>query len=600
MQKQNFIFLKGRNSSYNAIYMPIHPEISPRIIGSIATLYNDVNRVFMEYIDNGIDSADQAWFDESKNAYSRPVEIKVNIQGKNYRKAFVTISDNCNGITNFTKVVESIGNSDKKAQGFTNGQFGFGIYSFMAACESLTITSREPGKEAKLLILEKKQFDQDRARDVSIPNPIIEKDFPYESGTIIRLDDFDKDAWKGVDVKTLKVEIEKHFEMILRRENLIVKILSEGEEYICKPFDYDAFEGEVYEDHIAHLDTESGGKHKTNVAVHLKHPIHVYLKMTKGVVLNKPPVFISKGRRICEIKDVKSFRSQHKSDIWGHSSVTGYIDLKDILGPTIARNDFKNDRNSRALYQELVELEKLIAEYVKRANEQSDEKHYQQLEDALNKALSKLAKLDAMNFRTNFLRGGDTNLVGGSEGLQFQDEGGMKDFGEGTIENPGEGIGEEDGEGLGPVVSGGEPGGATEGEQPKNEEQFSDSEFKGKERKKSGFNIRISDTDPQIDAESGKELRSILSGNDIVLFKKHSEFQKRLTHTRQGESKISDRLLSYIAGEVTVHYKDEFYNKHQNGQPEYNKNMFVDMAEFIFQLEDMLSSLSGKNLSELS
>ncbi|OGQ47180.1 MAG: hypothetical protein A3I05_00720 [Deltaproteobacteria bacterium RIFCSPLOWO2_02_FULL_44_10] len=581
--------------------MPIHPKISPRIISSIATLYNDVNRVFMEYIDNAIDSADQYWFDNLKNSYTRPIEVKIQVSGKNPKDASVTISDNCYGITNFGKVVESIGDSDKKNNRFTNGQFGFGIYSFMAACTNLELTSKESGKDALYLELNREQFDRKSVEEVKIPDPKTIKKFPHTSGTVVRLSGFDKNAWKSIESRILKEEIEKHFELILRRENLVVKIIdSDNGVLVCAPFDYDAFEGEVYEDHIAHFDIESGRKNKVKETIRLENPISIYLKMTKGVVLNKPPVFISKGRRIGEIKDVKSFKSQHKSDIWGHASVTGYIDLKDFLGPTLARNDFKSDKNSRSLFQGLLELESLILDYVKRANAQTDEKHYQQLEDALNKALSKLARVDAMNFRTAFLKGGDANLSGGSIGNRFADEGGMKDFGDGEIENPGEGIGEGEGEGLGPKEDGSDlPGGKTEGDQAKNEEQFADSEFKGKERKKSGFNIHISDAEPQVDAETGKQLRSILSGNEIVIFKKHSDFQARLSHTRQGESKITDRLLGYIAGEITVHYKDEFYNKRQSGQPEYNKNMFVGMAEFIYQLEDALSILSGKNLSEL-
>ncbi len=583
--------------------MSIHPKISPRIINSIATLYNDVNRIFMEYIDNAIDSADQNWFDRPRNAYSRPVEVTVHIKGHSHKDAEVVITDNCFGITNFTKVVESIGDSDKKAQGFTNGQFGFGIYSFMAACSDLELTSKEEGKSALRLVLNREQFDKKSVEEVSIPSPKETKHFPHDSGTQIRLHGFDKDAWKNVVAKTLKEEIEKHFELILRRGNLTVKIIDETseQEILCEAFDYDNFDGEVYEDHIEHFDLESGRRHKVTEKWELKDPVHIFLKMTKGQVLNKPPVFVSKGRRICEIKDVKSFKSAHKSDIWGHANVTGYIDLKDLLGPTIARNDFKSDKNSRALFAELVELEDLILDYVRRANEHTDEKHYQQLEDALNRALSKLARVDAMNFRTSFLKGGEKNLSGGSAGTEYVEGVGAHDFGDGEIENPGEGVGEDEGEGLGTHEGGDDlPGGATSGEQAKNEELFADSEFKGKERKKSGFNIHISDAEPQVDAETGKQLRSLLSGEQIVIFKKHADFQARLSHTRQGGSKITDRLLAYIAGEITVHYKDEFYNKRQNGQPEYSKNMFVSMAEFIYQLEDALSALSGKNLSELS
>ena len=39
--------------------MGIQVNISPRIIPSIASLYNDVNRIFLEYIDNSLDSAEQ-------------------------------------------------------------------------------------------------------------------------------------------------------------------------------------------------------------------------------------------------------------------------------------------------------------------------------------------------------------------------------------------------------------------------------------------------------------------------------------------------------------------------------------------------------------
>jgi len=286
----------------------------------------------------------------------------------------------------------------------------------------------------------------------------------------------------------------------------------------------------------------------------------------------------------------------------GHTSVTGYIDVQDFLKPTIARNDFRRGtKEQRALYTHLNELEDLIIDYVKRANDQSDEKHYKQLEDALNQALAKLARIDSMNFRTTYLKGSDVDLVGGSAGLGIGEEGGEKDFRDGGRSSKGSGVGDNEGEGAGPVEQGTDmPGGTTEGDQAKNEAQFADSEHKGKERKKSGFNIHISDAEPQIDGETDKPLRSILIGNEIAVFKKHSDFQTRLKHTRQGESKISERLLAYIAGEITVHYKDEFYKKLQDGQPEYNKNMFVGMAEFIYQLEDALSSLAGKNLSELS
>lgn len=581
--------------------MPVKVHISPRIVNSVASLYNDTNRIFMEYIDNAIDSADQNWFVEGLNTYSQPIEIKVVFSGKNARDAQVIIIDNCFGITNFTKVVENIGNSDKKAQGFTNGQFGFGMHSYMAACKNLEVTSKEFGRFAQQLNLSRDLFDQDRSEDVRLPDPKVVKDFPSQSGTIVRLSGFDSSAWKNVSLETLKDEIEKHFELILHRKNLsIVLVSADGFEQRCEPFDYSIYKGEVYDETISQFLLESDRRMKSPKIITTKHPVRIFLKMTEGVALNKPPVFISKGRRICEIKDVKSFKSKHKSDIWGHNTVTGFIDVQDLLDPTIARNDFRSTDKSRALFDELYKLEELIIDYVRRANAQTDEKHYQKLEDVLNKALSRLARMDAMNFRTTFLKGGDTPLAGGSLGTSFEDEGGLPDFGDTETDTDGSNVGEEGEGGVGQSEAGENPGGQTEGDNAKNEPQFADTDFAGKERKKSGFNIRISDADPQIDAEANKPLRSMLSGDEIVIFKKHEDFQRRVRPSRQGDSKITHRLLAYIAGEITVHYKDQFYNKHENGQPEYNKNMFVSMTEFMYQLEDMLAPLDNKNLSELS
>ena len=65
------------------------------------------------------------------------------------------------------------------------------------------------------------------------------------------------------------------------------------------------------------------------------------------------------------------------------------------------------------------------------------------------------------------------------------------------------------------------------------DEQFEDSANKGKERKKSGFNVRIAEGDPVTD-EDGKQKRSILAGSAIVVYKNHPDFQARVTHTRQG------------------------------------------------------------------
>jgi len=568
--------------------MSIALHISPRIIPSIATLYNDVKRIFMEYIDNSIDSAEQ-FYDKEKICYSKPIEITLKIEGDNYNNGKVTILDNCFGITNFTKVVQSIGNSDKKADFTTNGQFGYGIYSFMASCSKLEITSKTKKENALYIPIEKEQFDKDKQEDVFFPNPKTVKEYEYETGTKICLSHFNKHSWKQIDAQELENEIERHFELLLTRKNLTIKIIRGGnllldtEEFVCKPFDYGQYEGEIWEDYLKELSFVKGRKSPHQVKLIIPKPIHIFIKVTKGKEINKRPVFICKGRRISEVKDIRSFKSVHKSELWDHPNVTGYIDLLDFLEPTIARNDFTHSEKSRALFNKLIEIEPLILDVVKDVNKTSEERHYQELEDRLNQALSKLARLDAMNYRTDILRGNEINLEKGGEGR--------------SSEKSGEGGG---GGGATDTGPGSTPGGDSGGDSASYiENPFDDTEYKGKEKKKSGFNVRIDEREPDIDLTTDKPMRSNLYGSEIRIFKQHPDFQERVEVSRRGETRITQRLITYLAGEITVHYKDKFHTK-QKEQPEYNKNMFTDLVGFIYQFEEMLKDLSGKNLSDLS
>jgi len=577
--------------------IPLH--ISPRIIPSIASLYNDTNRIFMEYIDNSIDSAEE-FFDSETNLYKKNIIITLTIRDKS-----VVVKDNCFGITNFTKVVREVGNSDKKAQPWTNGQFGYGIYSFMAACGKLEIISKlNDDKNAQMIVIDKAKFDTDHQEDVNFPDSEF-TDYSYSSGTKIVLSEFDKDMWKQIDFDEIKNEIEKHFELLLARENLQIKLIDERnkKEYTCKPFDYDQYAGEVYSDELTELHYTKGRKFPEEIKLIVPKPIHIFLKVTKGKTINKPPVFIVKGRRISEIKDIKQFRSKHKSDIWGHPNMTGFIDLSDYLEPTIARNDFKNNDKSKALFNTLEELEPLILGVIRDVNKETEVQHYQNLEDKLNQALSKLAKIDAMNFRTEYLSGNDINLQKGGSGQSFDEGHGAKDRGDEGSGAGGDGWGgENEGEGSGPSGEPGKdtPGGKDEGDFASDKEAenpFEDTGFKGGEKKKSGFDIKFVDGEI-IDEETDKPIRSQLIGGTIRIFKEHEDFQSRVDKTRAKEPKISQRLITYLAGEITVHYKDKLQTRH--GQPEYNKRLFENLVEFIYQFEGMVKDLAGQNLSDFN
>lgn len=587
--------------------MPIQLHISPRLIPNIASLYNDTNRIFMEYIDNGLDSA-EAYFDNKTNSYNKKIKISLKIEGDHIRNGKVVISDNCTGIINFNKVVESIGDSDKRGQFSTNGQFGYGIYSFMAACDRLEIISKQENGKAYYLPISASQFKTSKQDDVNFPDPEI---VPYtdKSGTTIILSQFNKAMWKNIDLEAIKNEVEKHFELMLRRANLEIEIIEHsGKKYICKAFDYNKFDGDVYENKVDCLNTSQGKKNPQLFEFSPEHPIHLFLKITKGKIIERKPIFVIKGRRIAEIKDLRSFKSNHKGDIWNHPNLTGYIDLGGFLEPTIARTDFKNTPNSKALFEKLIELEELILEFLKDINKKSDEKHYKELEDELNKALSKLARIDSMNYRTDLISGKnisvnfDNSNDGEGESLEFmrgKEIHGNEEGGKNYPVRPKEIEVDENGDIISEIedeISNkkGQDGlGVKENDNP-----FEDSDIKADERKKSGFNIQISDRDPDIDDETKEPLRSNVIGGTIIIFRKHQDFIKRVDKKRTGESTISQRLVTYLAGEITVHYKDKFVTK--EAQPDYNKKMFVSVVDFIYKFEEMLIGAVGKNLADLS
>ncbi len=597
--------------------MPIPLKISPRIIPSIASLYNDTNRIFMEYIDNSLDGAEE-FFDKDSNSYTKKISITLDIYQKDAKNIEIIISDSCTWIRNMLKVIQSIWNSDKKAQPWTNWQFWYWIYSFMACCNYLKIISKEEElPQAKSIIIDRNKFNTDNQEDVVFPDFKNESIFPYQSWTIIKLSNFDKSMAKQIDLEEIKSEIEKHFELLLHRKNLEIKLtnkssnlINKDKEYTCTPFNYDILEWEIYDENIRDFDYIKGKKYPEKLQLTTEKPIHIYLKITKWKVINKLPVFISKWRRIAEIKDIKAFHSKHKSDIWWHPNITGYIDLQDFIEPTIARNDFKNTDKSKALFSEIIKLEELILLFIHEKDKESENKHYQVLEDKLNQALSKLAKLDSMNYRTEYWTWSNTNLQDGGSWQSFENWFWRKDRWEWEGKSDEwDKIWENEWDGIWPSWNKWNDISWWEEEwdfasNKENENPFEDSDFKWWEKKKSWFNIEIVDVD-LLEDESWKKLRSQLIWTKLRIFKKHPDFESRLDKNefwrwRKWWLKVTQRLITYLAWEITVHYKDTFHNKSWKMAPEYNKKLFEDLVEFIYKFEDILKDVVWMNLSDFS
>ncbi len=580
-------------------------DISPRIVLSNASLYNDVNRVFMEYIDNSIDSAETLF--SKDGSYERDIKINVNFEGVNSSTKQLIITDNCLGMDNdgLLHVIQDIGNSDKKAQPWTNGQFGYGVYSFLAICKEIEIISKVDSQKPRKISINRDLFEKDKTSQAELLPPEVCPNhlFEYKSGTKIILKEFDKDHRYDINISNLKEEIEKHFEQLLARKNISVSLSNNIESFECLPFQYDSYEGDYYSDYVKALEIEERGAKRT---LHCDEPLKVYIRITPGQDINRRPVIISNGRRISEISSLKSFKSKNKQTIWNHPNLTGYIDVKNFVDPTIARNDFRNNKFSKALFNYLINIEESIEDLISSINKKDEERHYNHLENELNKALSALARMDRkmLKYRTEIISGKEIPLQdGGDDGFS---EGIDEKVNINVNQNPDPDnleVGDTYSDDTDPNIpnSNIDPNNNDNAQKIESENPYDDSDKSGKKTRRSGFNVRINDGPPDIIMRDGEpvEQRSILAGDTIEIFKQHPDFKSRVRKTLTQAHKISRRMITYLAGEMTVHYKDMWHNKLGGGTPEYNKDMFIDLTDSIYKLEEMLSPLKDKNLTDL-
>lgn len=173
-------------------------RVSHQIIPNISQQYSSVpHRVIMEFIDNSLDAAEE-FFDSTSNAYTKPINIQIRINSISNEPS-IEIEDNCTGILDVGRLVHEIGNSSKKNNVWTNGQFGFGIYSFMAIAEKLCIYTKTDNMSGKQLCLLRSMFDQDEAPSIEIDH------YPAAAvGTLVRLTGFREGLFSDITAATAR------------------------------------------------------------------------------------------------------------------------------------------------------------------------------------------------------------------------------------------------------------------------------------------------------------------------------------------------------------------------------------------------------------
>lgn len=523
--------------------IPLH--ISPRLIPSVSSLYQDPARVFLEFIDNALDSAEKL-YSVANQSYLRPIQIHLQILDQSFQRT-VSISDNCTGMERLSHVVESIGNSDKKADFTTNGQFGYGIYSFMALFEKMEIATKTHQTPAKRMSIHRKQFDAKRQEEVQFPDPQAMDSFPFPSGTIITLSRCDKDKLRSFSAEKIHQEIERHFELLLRRNNLSIKVSYVHHrhpglnwEAVCKAFDYESLEGFEYES------LESKWKNQT-------FPFHCYFLVTPRLNIDKAPIFVVKGRRIATLAETKSFDSKRKRDLWSHPNLTGYVDLKDRVQATFSRTDMKQDPHMKIVSKILQDMEEPLEKMLNKISEEKKQSQFKALEQELMSALSQFALKEQVRLLSAVAEG--------------------KKPGVKSLENI--------------------PGIKT----PQNSEETPEKEHPSFSRlgRKAGFDIRIVN---QVPPENDKQvqIRSQRNGNQILIFQQHPEFIKRMKVNLKKEWTVTPALISYLACEIAIHFRDEIIVS--RGVSQYNKEQMIEFAEFVYRFEECLSALPGRVLKQ--
>lgn len=210
-------------------------SINPKLLKAIALSYKNPYRVQMEYIDNSIDQADKLFYDNDSKSYTKEINIIVTLTGKSYKDAKITFEDNCGGIDwLLNETIYSIGYSPKASELISNGKFGYGMMSFLYFCNRLKVTTKDKQlntnayiqDEVIEVIFDGNNFDKPGINNVPIElSSYVYKGNSNDAFTIIELSEFNKEKYSKIDLKKLQSEVELHFDMILRRKNLNIKII---------------------------------------------------------------------------------------------------------------------------------------------------------------------------------------------------------------------------------------------------------------------------------------------------------------------------------------------------------------------------------------
>jgi len=520
------------------------------LLNNVSHRYSNLARILMEYVDNAIDDREHEFREHGR--YLEPLELLVDLMydgeatGKKGPNRII-VRDNCRGMRQekLMRLVENIGESEKKLTPWLNGQFGFGMHAFRAAAERLVVRTRHEDSQ-DVTEIEIDRMETSFLPATTSPEPLAHAS-PKGTGTEVTLEAVDVDWGRDLTAESLAQEIEHHFERLLTRPNLEVRVRAFGQEggddyhteisneIICAPFDYGTIKGAAFE---ASCSLDDG----SSVNLHLKVADREYEGQRARVFLL--------GRRINEIGNIFSFvrKSKYKQQLWSHPQLLGYIEVEGIE-PVITRDEFKRNAARELLYNKLVELE-------------------EEIQKALTSELEKQREISL---------GVIENVLGNVLHRQLV-------LADRRAEQPGVPKPEGDeGERTNTEVAVDEKQAREEKKSSSDSKQNSEGNT-GPKKPTQKTNLAIVMRDLPVTGD-GVLRRYQTVGNLIEINTSHPDFRSRVKQKR-GRLHFTDRLAAYLANVITASYRDHYYN--EKGKDPNRYQVYDDLLRDAAQLEQAL------------
>jgi len=563
------------------------------LLNHIAQRYTRTSRTILEYVDNSLDDA-EALYKEEKDSYTRAIKILVEINRKRVeddgnaktednqttdknaskgtkatmkpnRKSSktqeqwiteVTVTDNCRGMDQDTlnRLIVNVGESSKRGSKFTNGQFGFGVHAFRACAKNIEFKTKKHGTETLGLKMDREN------EYFSKPKYVNCEGIKGRSGTVVKVSNFDNTWSEQLDPTEIIKEIQYHFSGLLQRQNLTVKVKDVARDMIteCKPFEFNF----------------SASKRIKREWQFDGNTVRIHLRVAKSAPVGKHCMFVSKGRRVNEVVDVKSFMkmSIYRWAVWGHPNLIGSIDVTNVLEPVITRDEFRLNTMRKAVYRKIIdEVEPILYKALHEINENRKIVALAKLENVVANCVNFAVKKDMRRKNDGLSYLQQLMVAKNSTRSKKIDE----DF---DVENP-------------------------DLQSKKRKRLDDDAEVKrsednpagGKKKKrKAGLGFNIAFVKDLSNDKNGEPCRARLVGEDMQINMKHPDFLARIKINKSDHQPIvTERLCGYLANVIGSTYKS--YSLRRDGVEKY-KN---DHSLFLDEILDVTLSLENRLRSKL-